>query len=235
MNAPYDGDRGSAAANSGHPRVGPRRGPPPGHDQASQPPADPYVQDAYGQDPYRAQDIAAQDPVAEALYDRSAHPPPPPGPQQPQQPLYGQPPQSPYAPDPGCGPRRPLRSRTAPLSTCRTETTRAPRSTSAWTTSSARPGAAPRAGRLRAPLPRPAAERRLPRPARRPRPPPGRRLSRSAGWAALSSTPPLRCPDPRPPPLATTRAPLRPRGGTGSPGARARARAEEGRPRRRAC
>ncbi|MGA5122798.1 murein biosynthesis integral membrane protein MurJ [Streptomyces pseudogriseolus] len=103
MNAPYDGDRGSAAANSGHPESDPAGGPPPGHGQVSQPPADPYVQDAYGQDPYRAQDIAAQDPVAEALYDRSAHPPPPPGlqqPQQPQQPLYGQPPQSPYAPDP---------------------------------------------------------------------------------------------------------------------------------------
>ncbi|MEU2518735.1 murein biosynthesis integral membrane protein MurJ [Streptomyces pseudogriseolus] len=100
MNAPYDGDRGGAAANSGPPESDPAGGPPPGHDQASQPPADPYVQDAYGQDPYRAQDIAAQDPVAEALYDRSAHPPPPPGPQQPQQPLYGQPPQSPYAPDP---------------------------------------------------------------------------------------------------------------------------------------
>ncbi|MEU5203106.1 murein biosynthesis integral membrane protein MurJ [Streptomyces pseudogriseolus] len=100
MNAPYDGDRGGAAANSGPPESDPAGGPPPGHDQASQPPADPYVRDAYGQDPYRAQDIAAQDPVAEALYDRSAHPPPPPGPQQPQQPLYGQPPQSPYAPDP---------------------------------------------------------------------------------------------------------------------------------------
>ncbi|MGA5315642.1 murein biosynthesis integral membrane protein MurJ [Streptomyces pseudogriseolus] len=103
MNAPYDGDRGSAAANSGHPESDPAGGPPPGHGQVSQPPADPYVQDAYGQDPYQAQDIAAQDPVAEALYDRSAHPPPPPGlqqPQQPQQPLYGQPPQSPYAPDP---------------------------------------------------------------------------------------------------------------------------------------
>ncbi|MFZ4181635.1 murein biosynthesis integral membrane protein MurJ [Streptomyces pseudogriseolus] len=100
MNAPYDGDRGSAAANSGHPESDPAGGPPPRHDQVSQSPADPYVQDAYGQDPYRAQDIAAQDPVAEALYDRSAHPPPPPGPQQPQQPLYGQPPQSPYAPDP---------------------------------------------------------------------------------------------------------------------------------------
>jgi putative peptidoglycan lipid II flippase len=59
-----------------------------------------YLQDAYDQDPYRAQDLAAQDPVAEALYDRAAHPPPPPGTYEPQQPLYAQPPQSPYAPDP---------------------------------------------------------------------------------------------------------------------------------------
>ncbi|WP_309061960.1 murein biosynthesis integral membrane protein MurJ [Streptomyces sp.] len=100
MNAPYDGDRGHAAGNSGYPESGPPEGPPPGHDQVPQPPADPYVQDAYDQDPYRAQDIAAQDPVAEALYDRAAHPPPPPGTYPPQQPLYGQPPQSPYAPDP---------------------------------------------------------------------------------------------------------------------------------------
>ncbi|MGA5327312.1 murein biosynthesis integral membrane protein MurJ [Streptomyces sp. ZS0098] len=110
MNAPYDGDRGDAAANSGHPESDPAGGPPPGHDQASQPPADPYVQDAYAQDPYRARDIDAQDPVAEALYDRSAHPPPPPPPpgaQQPQQPLYGQPPQSPYAPDPRVWARTP--------------------------------------------------------------------------------------------------------------------------------
>ncbi|EFE68383.1 murein biosynthesis integral membrane protein MurJ [Streptomyces sp. NWU49] len=100
MNAPYDGDRGHAAGNSGHPESDPPEGPPPGHDQAPQPSADPYLQDAYGQDPYRAQDVAAQDPVAEALYDRAAHPPPPPGAYPPQQPLYGQPPQSPYAPDP---------------------------------------------------------------------------------------------------------------------------------------
>lgn len=100
MNAPYDGDRGHAAGNSGHPESDPPQGPPPGHDQVPQPPADPYLQDAYDQDPYRAQDLAAQDPVAEALYDRAAHPPPPPGAYPPQQPLYGQPPQSPYAPDP---------------------------------------------------------------------------------------------------------------------------------------
>ncbi|MFD3826048.1 murein biosynthesis integral membrane protein MurJ [Streptomyces sp. NPDC058625] len=100
MNAPYDGDRGHAAGNSGHPESDPQGGPPPGHDQAPQPPADMYLQDAYDQDPYRAQDIAAQDPVAEALYDRAAHPPPPPGAHPPQQPLYGQPPRSPYAPDP---------------------------------------------------------------------------------------------------------------------------------------
>ncbi|GAA3795170.1 hypothetical protein GCM10022403_031360 [Streptomyces coacervatus] len=96
MNAPYDGDRGQAAGSSGPPE-----GPPPEHGQVPpQPPADMYLQDAYDQDPYRAQDLSAQDPVAEALYDRAAHPPPPPGAYQPQQPLYAQPPQSPYAPDP---------------------------------------------------------------------------------------------------------------------------------------
>ncbi|MFI2427741.1 murein biosynthesis integral membrane protein MurJ [Streptomyces sp. NPDC018955] len=99
MNAPYDGDRGHAADNSGHPESDPPQGPPPGHGQVPQPPADPYLQDAYAQDPYRAQDLTAQDPVAEALYDRAAHPPPPPG-TYPTQQLYGQPPQSPYAPDP---------------------------------------------------------------------------------------------------------------------------------------
>ncbi|WP_338907312.1 murein biosynthesis integral membrane protein MurJ [Streptomyces nigra] len=96
MNAPYDGDRGQAAGSSGHPE-----GPPPEHGQVPpQHPADMYLQDAYDQDPYQGQDITAQDPVAEALYDRAAHPPPPPGTYQPQQPLYSQPPQSPYAPDP---------------------------------------------------------------------------------------------------------------------------------------
>ncbi|MGV9449770.1 murein biosynthesis integral membrane protein MurJ [Streptomyces sp. NPDC003635] len=95
MNAPYDGDRGQAAGSSGYPE-----GPPPEHGQVPpQPPADMYLQDAYDQDPYRAQDLSAQDPVAEALYDRAAHPPPPPG-TYPQQPLYAQPQQSPYAPDP---------------------------------------------------------------------------------------------------------------------------------------
>ncbi|WP_371670300.1 murein biosynthesis integral membrane protein MurJ [Streptomyces sp. NBC_00289] len=96
MNAPYDGDRGQAAGSSGHPE-----GPPPEHGQVPpQSPADMYLQDAYDQDPYRAQDLYAQDPVAEALYDRAAHPPPPPGAYEPQPPLYAQPPQSPYAPDP---------------------------------------------------------------------------------------------------------------------------------------
>ncbi|GAA2427613.1 murein biosynthesis integral membrane protein MurJ [Streptomyces glaucus] len=95
MNAPYDGDRGQGAGDSGHPEV------PPEHGQVPpQPPADMYLQDAYTQDPYREQDLSAQDPVAEALYDRAAHPPPPPGSYQPQQPLYAQPQQSPYAPDP---------------------------------------------------------------------------------------------------------------------------------------
>ncbi|MDQ0934029.1 murein biosynthesis integral membrane protein MurJ [Streptomyces turgidiscabies] len=96
MNAPYDGDRGQGAGDSGYPE-----GPPPEHGQdPAQPPADAYLQDAYAQDPYRGQDLSAQDPVAEALYDRAAHPPPPPGSYRPQAPLYGQPAQSPYAPDP---------------------------------------------------------------------------------------------------------------------------------------
>jgi putative peptidoglycan lipid II flippase len=95
MNAPYDGDRGQAVGGSGHPE-----GPAPEQGQVPpQHPADMYLQDAYEQDPYRAQDLTAQDPVSEALYDRAAHPPPPPG-TYPQQPLYGQPAQSPYAPDP---------------------------------------------------------------------------------------------------------------------------------------
>ncbi|MFJ3306058.1 murein biosynthesis integral membrane protein MurJ [Streptomyces sp. NPDC086549] len=95
MNAPYDGDRGQAAAGSGYPEPAPEPGQvPPQHA------ADMYLQDAYDQDPYRAHDLSAQDPVAEALYDRASHPPPPPGTYQPQQPLYAQPAQSPYAPDP---------------------------------------------------------------------------------------------------------------------------------------
>ncbi|KUN81797.1 murein biosynthesis integral membrane protein MurJ [Streptomyces griseoruber] len=96
MNAPYEGDRGQAAGSSGHPE-----GPPPEHGQVPpQHPADMYLQDAYDQDPYGSQDLTAQDPVAEALYDRAAHPPPPPGTYPPQQPLYGRPAPSPYAPDP---------------------------------------------------------------------------------------------------------------------------------------
>ncbi|MFE9448753.1 murein biosynthesis integral membrane protein MurJ [Streptomyces sp. NPDC006739] len=95
MNAPYDGDRGQGAAGSGYPESPPEPGQvPPQHA------ADMYLQDAYDQDPYRSQDLAAQDPVAEALYDRAAHPPPPPGAHEPQPPLYGPPAQSPYAPDP---------------------------------------------------------------------------------------------------------------------------------------
>ncbi|MFJ3667956.1 murein biosynthesis integral membrane protein MurJ [Streptomyces sp. NPDC090106] len=96
MNAPYDGDRGQAAAGPGDPE-----GPLPEPGQVPpQPPADMYLQDAYDQDPYRARDLAAQDPVAEALYDRAAHPPPPPGTYQPQQPLYSRPQQPQHAPDP---------------------------------------------------------------------------------------------------------------------------------------
>ncbi|OLZ68471.1 murein biosynthesis integral membrane protein MurJ [Streptomyces sp. IMTB 2501] len=94
MNAPYDGDRGQGAAGSGYPETPPEPGQVP-----PQQPADMYLQDAYDHDPYRAQDLTAQDPVAEALYDRAAHPPPAPGTYE-QQPLYGPPAQSPYAPDP---------------------------------------------------------------------------------------------------------------------------------------
>ncbi|KUN83884.1 murein biosynthesis protein MurJ [Streptomyces bungoensis] len=95
MNAPYDGDRGQGAAGSGYPETPPEPGQvPPQHA------ADMYLQDAYDEDPYRAQDLSAQDPVAEALYDRAAHPPPPPGAYGQQQPLYAPPAQSPYAPDP---------------------------------------------------------------------------------------------------------------------------------------
>ncbi|WP_256641577.1 murein biosynthesis integral membrane protein MurJ [Streptomyces murinus] len=93
MNAPYDGDRGQGAADSGYPETPPEPGQVP-----PQQAADMYLQDAYDQDPYRAHDLTAQDPVAEALYDRAAHPPPPPGTYE--QPLYAQPAQSPYAPDP---------------------------------------------------------------------------------------------------------------------------------------
>ncbi|MFI0964333.1 murein biosynthesis integral membrane protein MurJ [Streptomyces sp. NPDC021080] len=109
MNAPYDGDRGQGAGPSGYPEDYPdrdarRSGHPEGTPETAQTPpgspADMYLQDAYDQDPYRAQDLSAQDPVAEALYDRAAHPPPAPGTYAPQQPLYAQPPASQYAPDP---------------------------------------------------------------------------------------------------------------------------------------
>ncbi|MFG2637738.1 murein biosynthesis integral membrane protein MurJ [Streptomyces sp. NPDC048362] len=96
MNAPYDGERGQGAAGSGYPETPPEPGQVP-----PQPAADMYLQDAYDQDPYRAHDLTAQDPVAEALYDRAAHPPPPPGSYERQQPPYAPPAQSPYAPDPG--------------------------------------------------------------------------------------------------------------------------------------
>ncbi|WP_329274001.1 murein biosynthesis integral membrane protein MurJ [Streptomyces sp. NBC_01451] len=103
MNAPYDGDRGQGAGDSGSPE-----GPPPEDGQVpAQSPADVYLQDAYTQDPYRAQDLSAQDPVAEALYDRAAHPPPAPGTYQQPAPLYGQPAQAPYAPDPSVWARTP--------------------------------------------------------------------------------------------------------------------------------
>ncbi|MFD9338438.1 murein biosynthesis integral membrane protein MurJ [Streptomyces sp. NPDC060028] len=102
MNAPYDGDR---AQGTGGPA--PAQGTAPGTAVPGQVPApapapdhDPYVQDAYDYDPYRSQDLSAQDPVAEVLYDRSAHPPPPPGTFQEPGPLYAAPPTPSYAPDP---------------------------------------------------------------------------------------------------------------------------------------
>src|SRR6478752_6836459 len=96
MNAPYDGDRGQGAGGAGSssgPPVPPRAG------QEGEAP-DPYLQHAYDHDPYRGQDLAAQDPVAEALYDRAAHPPPPPGTYQEPQALYQQPQAAQHAPDP---------------------------------------------------------------------------------------------------------------------------------------
>ncbi|MFJ6797512.1 murein biosynthesis integral membrane protein MurJ [Streptomyces sp. NPDC091268] len=102
MNAPYDGDR--AQGTGGHaPSQGTAAGiPVPGQGPAPVPAQDhdPYVQDAYDHDPYRSQDLSAQDPVAEVLYDRSAHPPPPPGTFQEPGPLYGAPPSPSYSPDP---------------------------------------------------------------------------------------------------------------------------------------
>ncbi|MER5304133.1 murein biosynthesis integral membrane protein MurJ [Streptomyces lasiicapitis] len=99
MNAPYDGERGEGTGSSGA-----AGGPPPGTPEDGQVPPqhapDAYLQDAYAQDPYRAQDLSAQDPVAEALYDRAAHPPPPPGSYPDPQQLYAQPPSSQYQPDP---------------------------------------------------------------------------------------------------------------------------------------
>ncbi|NWF26807.1 murein biosynthesis integral membrane protein MurJ [Streptomyces sp. PKU-EA00015] len=94
MNAPYDGDRGQGSGGNPAGQV------PPPHQPAPEPYQDPYVQDAYAPDPFQAQDLSSQDPVAEALYDRSAHPPPPPGTYPEPQPLYQQPPSSEYAPDP---------------------------------------------------------------------------------------------------------------------------------------
>ncbi|MFD9288217.1 murein biosynthesis integral membrane protein MurJ [Streptomyces sp. NPDC060030] len=95
MNAPYDGDRGQGAGGAGS-SSGPPVPPGPGRDGET---PDPYLQHAYDHDPYRAQDLAAQDPVAEALYDRAAHPPPPPGTYQEPQALYQQPPAAQHAPD----------------------------------------------------------------------------------------------------------------------------------------
>ncbi|MFC5913560.1 murein biosynthesis integral membrane protein MurJ [Streptomyces pulveraceus] len=96
MNAPYDGDRGQGAGGAGSSGGPPM---PPGPGQVP-PTPDPYLQDAYDRDPYLAQDLSVQDPVAEALYDRAAHPPPPPGTYQQPQPLYQQPAAAQYPPDP---------------------------------------------------------------------------------------------------------------------------------------
>ncbi|UYQ63274.1 murein biosynthesis integral membrane protein MurJ [Streptomyces peucetius] len=95
MNAPYDGDRGQGAGGDPAGSFPPQQ---PSSDPYAQ---DPYVGDAYVGDPFQAtQDLSAQDPVDEALYDRSAHPPPPPGTHQDPQPLYQQPAAPLYAPDP---------------------------------------------------------------------------------------------------------------------------------------
>ncbi|MEU1276942.1 murein biosynthesis integral membrane protein MurJ [Streptomyces sp. NPDC005805] len=95
MNAPYDGDRGQGAGGDSA-----GRDPAPQHPATDPYAQDPYVQDAYTPDPFQARDLSAQDPVTEALYDRSAHPPPPPGTYQDPQALYQQPAAPPYAPDP---------------------------------------------------------------------------------------------------------------------------------------
>ncbi|MGW1025558.1 murein biosynthesis integral membrane protein MurJ [Streptomyces sp. NPDC002577] len=99
MNAPYDGDRGQGAGGYAS-SEGMPAGPPEEGQVPPVPAADMYLQDTYAQDPYRDQDLTAQDPVTEALYDRSAHPPPPPGTYQETQPLYAQPPAPQYAPAP---------------------------------------------------------------------------------------------------------------------------------------
>ena len=99
MNAPYEGVHGQGAGSSGYPD-GPPQGPPEPGQVPPQPAADVYFQDPYTQDTHRAQDLAAQDPIADALYDRAAHPAPAPSTHPPQQPLYAQPPQPPHAPDP---------------------------------------------------------------------------------------------------------------------------------------
>ncbi len=82
MNAPHDGDRGPQTSGDG-----------------SQPPEDPYVQDAYARDPYGDRDPAAKDPVSDAIHDRAADPPPPPGTLPDPQALYEQPEPGPNAPD----------------------------------------------------------------------------------------------------------------------------------------
>ncbi|RMI42144.1 murein biosynthesis integral membrane protein MurJ [Streptomyces triticirhizae] len=60
----------------GYPPPAQPAGPPPGQHQ-QHPGYDPYLADSYQHDPYADRDPLAQDPVGEALYDRTAHPPPP--------------------------------------------------------------------------------------------------------------------------------------------------------------
>ncbi|NBM19351.1 murein biosynthesis integral membrane protein MurJ, partial [Streptomyces sp. GC420] len=82
MNAPYDGDRAQGGGGAVPPHAQNQVPPQPA------PATDPYVQQAYDQDPYQQQDLTARDPVAEALYDRAAHPPPPPGTYAEPRPIY---------------------------------------------------------------------------------------------------------------------------------------------------
>lgn len=93
MNAPYDGDRGQGAADSGHPEG---RQPEPGH---VPPQPHTYHQDPYDRDAHPPQGHVPQEPAPGAPYDRPG-PQAPQGGHQPQQPYYGGPQASPYTADP---------------------------------------------------------------------------------------------------------------------------------------